>query len=328
MKFLKDEKGMSVTELILGLFLSGLIMVFIFCFLSPISGLFNTTVDISQRQLYADEILNFIHNQIVFASNVSVLSNNSTPEYINNISVKNGKMTLQGMNVYGYASDYEIELRTEIKKMGSLFVEIAILDEGKEVYKTSEDVKISFIYNSNAYVKGEVGKVLINPVISYDTTEIIAYDISTIAYELRENMRKFAINWTLLSEQERRNKYNGVWYANNSTFRNELRKEKYSNVWPEFPKDKDGNYPLGIDSSTPMYIQVYIHYPNNVDNANADIVVFATRTQGDNWYTSLIYDHEELQWYMKNKGGWSCNQPWSVIKNEIHSDRWTAVFLK
>lgn len=319
----KKKKGMTLIELLIGFFISIMLLGSIFLSLSPMYNSLRVSEELSEIQLYTNEIFTLIHNQIVYATKVGLFENVSdvTPEYTNALFCENGNLKINNKVLYPFKNKIDTYIEVE-SVVNGVNVEISLKKEGKEIYKESQDIQIPYlnwtdvdVFSGGSYCT----------VIGYNTDEIYGYDINTVANELRKNMQNFAINWTLLSEQERKEKYNGVWYANNSTFREELRKEKYGGTWPELPKDKNGNYPLGIDSSTPMYVQVYIHTPNNTDNTNTDIIVFATRSQGNNWYTNLIYDHEELQWYQKIKGGWSCNQPWSVVKAQIHSDAWQPV---
>lgn len=320
---IKDNRGITLIELIVSLVISTMILSVIFIGLGPLYNALKVSRDLSEYQLYTNEVFTFIHNQVIYATEVGIFEDraNISENYTNLIYINEGELQLNNRKLYNYNKDFETDIYVEEYTDSAIKVTIKLLTKFNQVYETSQVINIPYLDWKFESIEGTEGVV-----IAYNTDELYGYDITTIATNLRRNMHEFAINWTLLTEAERKEKY-GVWYANNSSFRNNLRKEKYDGVWPELPRDSDGNYPLGIDSSTPMYVQVYIHTPNNVDNTNTDIVVFATRSQGDNWYTNLIYDHEELQWYQRIKGGWSCNQPWSVIKNEIHSDRWKPVRL-
>lgn len=322
---LKNKKGMTLIELIIAFFISLILLGSIFLSLNSIHNSLRISEDLSEIQLYTNEMFSLIHNQIVYATKVGLFEDikDVTPEYTNSLYCEKGKLKINNKVLYsGIRNDLETSMYVNIVANSGVRVELVLTQNGREVYQESQDIQISFIEWNFDEIESNGSNCV---VIGYNTDEIYGYDINTVANELRRNMQNFAINWTMLTQEERKEKYNGIWYANNSTFRDEVRKDKYGGTWPELPKDKNGEYPLGIDSSTPMYVQVYIHTPSNVDNTNADIVVFATRTQGNNWYTSLIYDHEELQWYQKKRGGWSCNQPWSVIKAQIHSDDWQPV---
>lgn len=318
---IEDNRGMTLIELVISLFISTLILSVIFLGLNPLYRALKVSTDISEYQLYTNEVFTFIHNQVIYATKVGIYTDldDVSEDYTNSIYIDNGELKLNNKVLYRYDKDFDTQLYVESYTDSSIKVYIELSRDDNLVYKSEQVINIPYIEWAYEFIDGTDGSI-----ISYNTDEIYGYDINTVANELRRNMYEFAVNWTLLTDAEKKEKY-GVWYANNTTFRDNLRKDKYGGTWPDLPKDKNGNYPLGIDSSTPMYVQVYIHTPNNTDNSNADIVVFATRTQGNNWYTNLIYDHEELQWYQKTKGGWSCNQPWSVIKAEIHSDRWTPV---
>lgn len=325
MKILNDKRGLTFIEVLIGLILEGIIIGAIFLFMTPMNSFDFTAHEASDLQQYGNEVLDLIHSQIVKANHVAIYEKGTQEDkYENNLFCQNGALFLNNRALVSI-KNYDITIKAEVTDTATIRVYVYIRDiKGNLKYDNSMEMVINFLEREGELPEG--GESLVsNCVISYDTEELFGYDITAVAYTLRENMRKFAINWTLMTVQERKDAYNGVWYANNSTFRNELRKSKYDGVWPKLPRDKDGNYPFGIVSENDMYVQVYIHTPNNDDNSNADIIVFATTSQGDNWYTNLIYDHEEAQWYRRLRGGWSCNKPWSDVKEEIHSDRWIPV---
>ncbi|MEG2625344.1 MAG: prepilin-type N-terminal cleavage/methylation domain-containing protein [Christensenella sp.] len=110
-------------------------------------------------------------------------------------------------------------------------------------------------------------------------------------------------------------------WGNNSDFRKALSKMYYGGTWPQLP----AAFLEANNMKAPMYIQPFINVNKTANTA--EVTIFAKPTDGDGWFTSLVYDHEEGVWYKPIKsGGVSVTQPWSKIKKTIHdSSKWMPI---
>ena len=156
---------------------------------------------------------------------------------------------------------------------------------------------------------------------SSSTAQVESIDITT-GRDVRERMLSLSQRYFSGTVEER----NAIsFYPNNDIFRAYLLSHVYSGTWPALSQQMLDTYGLKVAPGAHLYIQPYIDKPTSSNPS--DVFVFAATTTQSNWYTSLVYDHEEGAWYKKKAGGTSVNKPWETVKTMIHGSEWEKLTL-
>lgn len=139
------------------------------------------------------------------------------------------------------------------------------------------------------------------------------------AKSMYKKMKEMPDFWDTLSDAEFK-ELGIVKWKKNDNLREYMRRYTYGGAWPIFDPSKlpESFQATGKD----FYIQPFMYEPCGPD---ADVIIFAVPSQASNWYTGLIYDHEEDSWYYTDKKNFSINSVpgrWPEIKERIHSDGW------
>lgn len=115
----------------------------------------------------------------------------------------------------------------------------------------------------------------------------------------------------------------------NDNLREYIREKMYGGTWPVLTADFLKKY--GLEGET-YYIQPYLNLKSGVGNTS-DITIFANKSQGNNWKTSLVYDIDEGQWYLAPMNAYGTvrtdisinDKSWTDIKKEITDSGWEAI---
>lgn len=118
-------------------------------------------------------------------------------------------------------------------------------------------------------------------------------------------------------------------YPSNDNLRNYIRNNIYDGTWPTLTSDFLKKH--GLEGET-YYIQPYLNLKSGVGNTS-DITIFANKSQGNNWKTSLVYDIDESQWYLAPMNKFNTvrtdisinDRSWTDIKKEITALGWEPV---
>lgn len=112
----------------------------------------------------------------------------------------------------------------------------------------------------------------------------------------------------------------GAHYVSNDSLREFMKNKIYGGAWPEL--DKDVAALAGYKNDT--FIQICYNNKSITGTVSDDnAIIYASSSQANAWYTNLIYNPKDQQWYHNPKNGISVNDKnWDVILAEMSTKGW------